>query len=110
WEQEGRQGSPSQVIVEAVKEVGGPSFFSLLVIAVSFMPIFALQYQEGRLFKPLAFTKNFSMTIAAVLAITLDPAIRLLFMRTREFAFRPRWLARAANAVLVGKDQSEDKA
>ena len=73
------------MIIQAVKEVGAPSFFSLLVIAVSFMPIFALQYQEGRLFKPLAFTKNFSIAIAAVLAITLDPAIRLLLMRTGEF-------------------------
>jgi Cu(I)/Ag(I) efflux system membrane protein CusA/SilA len=108
WEAEGRPGSPSRVIIDAVKEVGGPSFFSLLVIAVSFMPIFALQYQEGRLFKPLAFTKNFSMAIAAFLAITLDPAIRLLFMRTREFAFRPRWLSWAANAALVGKIHSEE--
>jgi copper/silver efflux system protein len=109
WEAEGRQGSAAQVIIDAVKEVGGPSFFSLLVIAVSFMPIFALQYQEGRLFKPLAFTKNFSMMIAAVLAITLDPAIRLLFMRTQEFRFRPRWISRAVNAVLVGKIHSEEK-
>src|SRR2546422_1508011 len=69
WEADGRHGSAQRVIIDAVKEVGGPSFFSLLVIAVSFMPIFALQYQEGRLFKPLAFTKNFSMAIAAVLAI-----------------------------------------
>src|SRR2546425_3996793 len=108
WEAEGRHGSPARVIIDAVKEVGGPSFFSLLVIAVSFMPIFALQYQEGRLFKPLAFTKNFSMAIAAVLAITLDPAMRLLFMRTREFGFRPRWLAKIANAILVGKIHSEE--
>src|SRR5260370_39291928 len=76
WEAEGRPGSAAKVVIEAVKEVGGPSFFSLLVIAASFMPIFALQYQEGRLFKPLAFTKNFSMMVAAVLAITLDPADR----------------------------------
>jgi Cu(I)/Ag(I) efflux system membrane protein CusA/SilA len=109
WEGEGRPGSATQVIIEAVKEVGGPSFFSLLVIAVSFMPIFALQYQEGRLFKPLAFTKNFSMMIAAMLAITLDPAIRLIFMKTREFQFRPKWISWMANAVLVGKFHSEDK-
>src|SRR5882762_8387831 len=108
WEAEGRQGSATQVIIDAVKEVGGPSFFSLLVIAVAFMPIFALQYQEGRLFKPLAFTKNFSMMIAAVLAITLDPAIRLLFMRTEEFRFRPKWVSRIANAVLVGKIHGEE--
>jgi copper/silver efflux system protein len=109
WQTEGRPGSPKQVIIEAVKEVGGPSFFSLLVIAVSFMPIFALQYQEGRLFKPLAFTKNFSMMIAAVLAITLVPAIMLLFLRVREFEFRPRWLARITNAIFVGKIHSEEK-
>ena len=108
WEAAGRPGSATRVIVDAVKEVGGPSFFSLLVIAVSFLPIFALQYQEGRLFKPLAFTKNFSMAIAAVLAITLDPAMRLLFMRTTPFAFRPRWLAKATNAVLVGRIHNEE--
>src|SRR2546425_4550309 len=108
WEADGRPGAATKVVIDAVKEVGGPSFFSLLVIAVSFMPIFALQYQEGRLFKPLAFTKNFSMAIAAVLAITLDPAMRLLFMRTRHFVFRPRWLARATNAVLVGRIHSEE--
>jgi copper/silver efflux system protein len=108
WEAEGRPGSATRVIIDAVKEVGGPSFFSLLVIAVSFMPIFALQYQEGRLFKPLAFTKNFSMAIAAVLAITLDPAMRLLFMRAQEFHFRPHWLARMANTILVGKIHSEE--
>src|SRR6202163_3273684 len=108
WQAEGRLGPAKQVIIDAVKEVGGPSFFSLLVIAVSFMPIFALQYQEGRLFKPLAFTKNFSMTIAAVLAITLDPAIRLLFMRIREFEFRPNWASRITNAMLVGTIHSEE--
>src|SRR5437867_2801628 len=108
WEAGGRHGSPQRVIIDAVKEVGGPSFFSLLVIAVAFMPIFALQYQEGRLFKPLAFTKNFSMAIAAFLAITLDPAIRLLFMRPEEFHFRPRWMARMLNAILVGKIHKEE--
>ncbi|MDQ2950546.1 MAG: efflux RND transporter permease subunit [Acidobacteriota bacterium] len=108
WEAEGRPGSGRQVVIDAVKEVGGPSFFSLLVIAAGFLPIFALQYQEGRLFKPLAFTKNFSMVIAALLAITLDPAIRLLLMRTEQFRFRPRPLASLLNALLVGKIHSEE--
>ena len=108
WDAEGRTGDFKNVVVSAVKEVGGPSFFALLVIAVSFMPIFTLEAQEGRLFKPLAFTKNFSMIIAAVLAITLDPAIRLLFTHMKNFSFRPRFLARAANAVLVGKIHSEE--
>ncbi|MEW6442647.1 MAG: efflux RND transporter permease subunit [bacterium] len=109
WDAEGRPGDFRDVVIGAVKEVGGPSFFALLVIAVSFVPVFALEAQEGRLFKPLAFTKNFSMAIAAVLAITLDPAIRLLFTHMRNFNFRPRFLARLANAVLVGKIHSEEK-
>lgn len=108
WEATGRQGSSARVVIDAVKEVGAPSFYSLLVIAISFMPIFALQYQEGRLFKPLAFTKNFSMAIAAVLAITLDPALRLLLMRTKEFEFRPRFLAKIVNSIVVGKIHSEE--
>lgn len=109
WEAEGRPGDYKEVIINAVKEVGGPSFFALLVIAVSFMPIFTLEAQEGRLFKPLAFTKNFSMAIAAVLAITLDPAIRILFTHMKEYSFRPRFLCKVANAVLVGKIHSEEK-
>jgi len=109
WEAEGRTRDYQEVVIEAIKEVGGPSFFSLVVIAVSFMPIFTLEAQEGRLFKPLAFTKNFSMAIAAVLAITLDPAMRLLFTHARNFGFRPRWLCRAANAVLVGRIKPEEK-
>src|SRR5881409_3111060 len=109
WQAEGRPGDFRNVVVGAVKEVGGPSFFSLLVIAVSFIPIFALEAQEGRLFKPLAFTKNFSMAIAAVLAITLDPAMRLLFTRLEPFTFRPGWLRRVANAVLVGTIHSEER-
>jgi len=109
WEAEGRPGDFKDVVISAVKEVGGPSFFALLVIAVSFIPVFTLEAQEGRLFKPLAFTKNFAMAIAAVLAITLDPAIRLLFTHMREYRFRPRWLASLANAVLVGKIHSEER-
>ena len=109
WEAEGRAGDYRDVVVGAVKEVGGPAFFSLLVIAMSFMPVFTLEAQEGRLFKPLAFTKNFSMIVAAILAITLDPAMRLLFTHMRNFNFRPRWLARVANAVLVGKIHSEEE-
>ena len=96
-------------IVTAVKEVGGPSFFALLVIAVSFLPVLTLEAQEGRLFKPLAYTKNFAMIVAAVLAITLDPALRLFFFRKENFRLRPRWLARIVNGVLVGTIHSEEK-
>jgi Cu(I)/Ag(I) efflux system membrane protein CusA/SilA len=109
WNAEGRPGSYKDVVIGAVKEVGGPSFFALLIIAVSFVPIFTLEGQEGRLFKPLAYTKTFSMAIAALLALTLDPAMRLLFTHMDAYRFRPRWLASIANAVLVGKIHSEEE-
>jgi len=96
-------------IVSAVKEVGGPSFFALLVIAVSFLPVLTLEAQEGRLFKPLAYTKNFAMIVAAALAITLDPALRLLFFRKDKFRLKPRFLSRIVNGVLVGTIHPEDK-
>ena len=69
------------VIISAAKTVGRPLFFSLLVITVSFLPVFSLTAQEGRLFKPLAFTKTFSMFFAAVLAITLAPVLMTLLIR-----------------------------
>ena len=108
WERNGRKEDYHRVVIDAVKEVGGPSFFALLVIAVSFLPVLALEAQEGRLFKPLAYMKNFTMIIAAVLAITLDPAMRLIFTRMKNYDFRPRWLARIVNAIVVGTIHSEE--
>jgi Cu(I)/Ag(I) efflux system membrane protein CusA/SilA len=70
-----------EVVVAAAKTVGRPLFFSLLVITVSFLPVFSLTAQEGRLFKPLAFTKTFSMFFAAMLAITLAPVLMTLLIR-----------------------------
>ena len=99
----------THAIVTAVKEVGGPSFFALLVIAASFLPVLTLEAQEGRLFKPLAYTKTFAMIVAAVLAVTLDPALRLLFFRKERFRLRPRWLGSLINGILVGKIHSEEK-
>ncbi len=109
WEAGGRKEDYHRVVIDAVKEVGGPSFFALLVIAVSFTPVFALEAQEGRLFKPLALTKTLAMVIAALLAITLDPAMRLMLTRVKDFSFRPKWLATAASALLVGKIRSEEE-
>jgi copper/silver efflux system protein len=109
WEAEGRPGPSHAVVIAAVKEVGGPSFFALLVIAVGFLPVFTLEGQEGRLFKPLAFTKNFSMAIAAILAITLAPAaMRFLFARMDGFHLKPKWFAKIVNAIFVGKIHSEE--
>jgi copper/silver efflux system protein len=72
-----------EILVEAAAEVGPSLFFSLLVITVSFLPIFTLENQEGRLFGPLAFTKTFSMAAAALLSVTLVPALMALFVRGR---------------------------
>lgn len=108
WERTGRKEDPKEVVIAAIKEVGPASFYSLLVIAVAFLPIFALEAQEGRLFKPLAYTKNLSMIVAAILSVTLDPALRVTFTAFRERTFRPLWLARLRNAVLVGKHVPEE--
>lgn len=109
WEKNGRQGDPKEVVITAIKEVGPASFYSLLVIAVSFLPIFALEDQEGKLFKPLAYTKNLSMIIAAILAITLDPALRVTLTHFSVKHYKPRWLSNVRNAVLVGKTYSEEE-
>lgn len=69
------------VLIEAAAQVGPALFFSLLIITVSFLPIFTLESQEGRLFGPLAFTKTFSMAAAALLSVTLVPALMVLFVR-----------------------------
>ena len=81
WTRAGGREDHEAVIIGAVKEVAGPSFFALLVIAVSFLPVLTLEAEEGRLFTPLAYTKTLCMVVAAVLAITVDPALRLLVMR-----------------------------
>ena len=108
WIADGRKGDFHDIRLEALLEVGPGVFFSLLVIAVAFMPVFTLVDQEGRLFRPLAYSKNLAMAIAAVLAITLDPAMRMLFARIDAFTFRPRWLAWIANQAFVGTYHSEE--
>ena len=70
-----------ELITEAAKEVGPALFFSLLIITVSFLPVFSLQSQEGRLFSPLAFTKTFAMGASAALAITIIPVLMVFFIR-----------------------------
>jgi Cu(I)/Ag(I) efflux system membrane protein CusA/SilA len=69
------------ILIEAAAQVGPALFFSLLIITVSFMPIFTLESQEGRLFSPLAFTKTFAMAAAAILSVTLVPALMIVFVR-----------------------------
>jgi Cu(I)/Ag(I) efflux system membrane protein CusA/SilA len=112
-----------ETIIAAAKEVGRPLFFSLLVIAVSFLPIFALEAQEGRLFTPLAYTKTFSMLFATALSVTLAPVLMVLLIRghirpesknplnrlmvslyrpTLSGALRVRWLTLGLAVVVVG--------
>jgi Cu(I)/Ag(I) efflux system membrane protein CusA/SilA len=117
------QADRIETIIAAAKEVGRPLFFSLLVIAVSFLPIFALEAQEGRLFTPLAYTKTFSMLFATALSVTLAPVLMVLLIRGRiraegknplnrllvalyrpilSGALRVRWLTLALAVVIVG--------
>ena len=122
WEAAGRPGERMPVLVGAMQEVGPSIFFSLLVITVSFLPVFTLQGVEGRLFKPLAFTKTYSMAFAALLAVTLTPALAALLVRGKirreeanplnrwlvalyapvvRWVVRLRWLVVAVAALLL---------
>jgi len=96
-EREGGQRDRWRVVVESAKEVGPALFFSLLIITVSFLPVFTLEGQEGRLFKPLAFTKTFAMAAASLLAVTLVPVAMGLFIRGRIRSER----ANPLNRVLI---------
>src|SRR5262249_29516934 len=124
-EERGREPSSAErieVIISAARSVGRPLFFALLVITVSFIPVFSLEAQEGRLFKPLAFTKTFSMFFASLLGITLVPVLMMLFIRGKitpeiknpvnrfliwayqpfvHFVLRFRWLTLAFGCLLV---------
>jgi Cu(I)/Ag(I) efflux system membrane protein CusA/SilA len=117
WEHEGRVGDRNLVILRAMQEVGPSVFFALLVITVSFLPIFTLEATEGRLFKPLAFTKTYAMGFAAVLSVTLTPALAALFIRgrirgeqdhplnrwlVRGYSPVVRWVVRRRGIVIVG--------
>lgn len=108
WKETGQKGQYDTVLLDAVKEVAGPSFFSLLVIAVAFIPIFTLEGIEGRLFKPLAYTKNFAMLFAAFLAITLVPAIIMIFIREKKVSLKPKWLSDFTNRFIIGKIHAEE--
>ncbi|MCR1795672.1 MULTISPECIES: efflux RND transporter permease subunit [Leptospira] len=109
WESGGKIGDYHKVRLEALLEVGPSVFFSLLVIAVAFFPIFTLVDQEGRLFKPLAYSKNIAMAVAAFLAITLDPAFRMLFTRMEPFNFESAILSKISTTLFVGKYYPEEK-
>ncbi|WP_339068378.1 CusA/CzcA family heavy metal efflux RND transporter [Teredinibacter turnerae] len=93
-----------QIVTKAASEVGAPLFFSLLIITVSFVPVFSLEAQEGRMFSPLAFTKTYAMAAAAILAITLVPVLMGYFVRGRILAESRnplnRWMVNSYRAIL----------
>ena len=107
WNAAGRPGSCSTVILDAAQQVARPAFFALLVIAVSFLPVFGLEAEEGRLFEPLAASKTLAMVICAVLAVTIGPALLVLLIRVEDFRFKPEWLCRVVNTVGVGRIRAE---
>jgi copper/silver efflux system protein len=88
----------NDIIMEAAREVGPSLFFSLLIITVSFMPVFVLGGESGRLFKPLAFTKTFAMASASVLSITIIPVLMVLFITDRTL---PKAWGRTVNFVIT---------
>ena len=93
------EANRARVLIDAAIEVGPSLFFSLLIITVSFLPIFALEEQEGRLFHPLAFTKTFAMAAAALLSVTLVPALMIVFVRGRIMPEARNPLNRALIAI-----------
>ncbi|MFA7255700.1 MAG: efflux RND transporter permease subunit [Candidatus Omnitrophota bacterium] len=117
WIEGGRKGDFHAIRLQALKEVGPAVFFSLLVIAVSFLPVFTLLDQEGRLFRPLAWAKNLAMFAAAILAVTLDPAMRMLFARMDPIKFKlpffpkriENGLSKVATTLAVGTYYPEEK-
>lgn len=104
WKSRDGTAGRTDVIIGAMQEVGPSIFFSLLVITVAFLPVFTLEATEGRLFKPLAFTKTYSMGFAALLAVTLTPALAVLLIRgrvrNREQSGFNRWLIRVYEPVV----------
>jgi Cu(I)/Ag(I) efflux system membrane protein CusA/SilA len=99
WQTAGRRGSRADVIVNALQEVGPSVFFALLVITISFLPVFTLEGTEGRLFKPLAFTKTYSIGFASLLAITLTPALAVSLIRGNVRADEQHALQRWLSAL-----------
>ncbi len=96
------------VIIDSIKEVGQSSFYSLLVIAISFLPIFALEEQEGKLFKPLAYTKTLAMVVAAFVSITIVPALLVLVHHRKKIQFKSVKITKLINNLISPDFKSED--
>lgn len=102
--------SHDEVVLESIREVAGPTFFALLVVGVAFLPVMVLPGQEGKLFRPLAYTKNFAMLAAAVLSITVGPALLVMLVRGRSVVkSQSGKLSRLLASILGGKILSEEE-
>src|SRR6059058_3975002 len=116
------EGERRRILIDAAKQVGPALFFSLLIIVVSFLPVFLLEAQEGRMFRPLAWTKTLAVAFSSILAITLVPVLMLMFIKGRlrpesenpvsritqsvylpilRFSLRHRWLVIALNLIFL---------
>jgi Cu(I)/Ag(I) efflux system membrane protein CusA/SilA len=109
WHRNNKKGPLSTIILDAIREVGPASFYSLLVLAVSFLPIFALDAQEGRLFHPLAYTKTLAMMVGAILAITLVPALLMIGLDVERITLGPQWLRSRLESWIVLGYRPEEK-
>jgi copper/silver efflux system protein len=109
WQTEGGEGGADRVILSAIKEVGRPAFFALLIMAIAFLPVLALEGQEGRLFHPLAYAKSLTMMIAALLTITLNPALRLTLADLGRRDWGRQWWGRLFHSALRSKIRREEQ-
>jgi Cu(I)/Ag(I) efflux system membrane protein CusA/SilA len=109
WQAGGGRGDADGVVLSAVKEVGRPAFFALLIMSVAFLPVLALEGQEGRLFHPLAYAKSLTMLIAALLTITLDPALRLTLSGLGRRDWGSQWWGRLFHSALRGRIRREEQ-
>jgi Cu(I)/Ag(I) efflux system membrane protein CusA/SilA len=109
WQTELGPGDADSVILSGVREVGRPAFFALLIMAIAFLPVLALEGQEGRLFHPLVYAKSLTMLIAALLAITLDPALRLTLADLGRRDWGRQWWGRLLGSALSGKIRREEQ-
>lgn len=109
WQAGDRAVPAQRIVVDAIAEVAAPGFFALLIIAVSFLPVLTLEGEEGQLFGPLALSKTLAMLVGAVLAVTLDPALRVLLLRVKPLGRGPQVLRGLFNRVAVGRIRGEDE-
>ncbi len=107
WQRCGARQHHAEVIVGAIKQVAGPIFFALLILAISFLPVFTLQAEEGRMFRPLAISKSLTMIAAALLVVTFEPALRLVLLRMRPTVGDGRKRSRVYNMLFIGRMRSE---